>query len=77
MEQARKLLQSLREKLRDAKTRCREDVVGYCQSCQNIACDAVTANCRESLDKFKNYIGAKVDRAGKIVIIFIFMKHEL
>lgn len=65
LQATRKALQKAKEVIREAKVACERKAGSFCNICEKLACDEISEECKRSMDKFKHFIGEKVDKFGK------------
>lgn len=71
LQATRKALQKAREKVRDAKVACERNAGSFCNICEEITCSEITEECKLAMDKFKHFVGEKVDEFGKEILTCI------
>ena len=65
LQATRKALQKARETVRDAKVACERKAGSFCNICEKLACSEISEECKRATDKFKHFVGEKVDKFGK------------
>ena len=65
LQATRKALQKAREKVCNAKVACERNAGSFCGICEEIACSEIKEECKMAMDKFKHFVGEKVDKFGK------------
>lgn len=76
LQAARKALQNAREKVREAKAACERNAGSFCNICEEIACSEISEECKHAMDKFKHFVGEKVDKFGKEILSLCTQHYE-
>ena len=67
-------LQKAKETVKEAKVACERNAGSFCNICERLACDEISEECKLAMDNFKHFVGEKVDKFGKGILLFL-MKH--
>ena len=65
LQAARKALEKAQVTVKEAKLACERKAGSFCNICEKLACDEITEECKHAMDKFKHYVGEKIDKFGK------------
>ena len=65
LQATRKALEKAKLTLREAKLACERKAGSFCNICEKLACDEISEECKRAMDKFKHFVGEKVDKFGK------------
>ncbi|CAH3136107.1 unnamed protein product [Pocillopora meandrina] len=65
LQAARKALEKAQVTVKEAKLACERKAGSFCNICEKLACDEITEECKHAMDKFKHYVGEKIDKFGR------------
>lgn len=64
LQATRKALEKAQLTVKEAKLACERKAGSFCTICEKLACDEISEECKRAMDKFKHFVGEKLDKFG-------------